>query len=80
MSGETFTPGDRVLVTDPGLSSLRMIMRQATGVEPPPNHHGTVEEIWDDGATIRITFDDGVAAPYPVVDVRRLDGDAGGIA
>lgn len=70
----TFKPGDRVLVTDAGLASLRAIMRQATGVEPTPNHHGTVDELWDDGH-ILITFDDGGAAPYPSFEVQHLTED-----
>lgn len=64
-------PGDRVMVTDPGLATLRAIMREATGKEPPPNHHGTVEEIWTDG-TVLIYFDDGASAPYPPSDVVKL--------
>lgn len=67
-----FKRGDRVLVTDPALANLREIMRQATGREPTPNHHGTVYEVWDDGATILIYFDDGVGAPYPAAEVERL--------
>jgi hypothetical protein len=69
---DVFSAGDRVYVIDPGLAQLREIMRSATGTEPKPNHHGTVEEIWEGGSTILINFDDGVAAPYPVEQVRRL--------
>lgn len=65
-------PGDRVYVTDPGLAALREIMRQATGQEPAPNHHGTVEEVHDDG-TIEIIFDDGQWAPYPAAQTRHLE-------
>ena len=72
-SAHTFEPGDRVYVTDPALARLRDVMRQATGTEPKPNHHGTVNEIWDDGDTILIYFDDGAGAPYPVDQVRHLD-------
>lgn len=68
----TFARGNRVYVTDQGLAKLREIMRSATGAEPKPNHHGTVEEVWDDGNTILIYFDDGVGAPYPVDEVRHL--------
>jgi hypothetical protein len=68
----TFARGNRVYVTDPALAELREIMRSATGAEPKPNHHGTVEEVWDDGDTILIHFDDGVGAPYPVDEVRHL--------
>jgi hypothetical protein len=72
-----FNAGDRVYVIDPALARLRDILRCATGVEPPPNHHGTVDEMWDDG-TVLITFDeDGVeaagnSAPYPPAEVRSL--------
>jgi hypothetical protein len=69
-----FKPGDRVYVADPGLAELRAIMRRATGKEPPPNHHGTVEEVWPNG-TVLIDFDDGCAAPYPPAEVRRLTDD-----
>lgn len=77
-----FKPGDRVYVIDAGLDRLRAIMRHATGVEPAPNHHGTVNEVWDDGL-ILIYFDNedgpghGSAAPYPPVDVRHLTEAAG---
>lgn len=67
----TFAHGDRVLVTDPGLAQLRAIMRQATGQEPAPNHHGTVDEVWEDG-TVLINFDDGMGAPYPPDEVEHL--------
>jgi hypothetical protein len=66
-----FKPGDRVFVTDPALAQIRAIMRGATGQEPKPNHHGTVEEVWGDGSVL-IYFDDGVGAPYPVAEVRPL--------
>jgi len=69
---ETFARGDRVFVTDPALAKLREIMRSATGAEPKPNHHGTVEDVWEDGNTILIYFDDGGGAPYPVDEVRHL--------
>jgi hypothetical protein len=69
---DAFTPGDRVGVSDPGLTQLRAIMRSATGQEPAPNHHGTVEEVWDDGSVL-IYFDDGGGAPYPAADVYHLD-------
>jgi hypothetical protein len=51
-------------------------MKQVTGEEPSPNHHGTVEEIWDNGNTLLIYFDDGGGAPYPVEDVRHLTEEA----
>ncbi len=72
-----FEPGDRVFVTDPGLAHLRAIMRNATGQEPAPNHHGVVEEVWDDG-NVLICFDDGVGAPYPPSEIRHLTNDTGG--
>lgn len=73
-----FSAGDRVYVTDLGLAMLREIMRQATGTEPAPNHHGTVEEVWEEDGMVLIAFDeDGVeaagnAAPYPLDEVRAL--------
>lgn len=69
-----FKHGDRVYVTDPALAALRDIMRNATGSEPPPNHHGTVEEVWEDG--VLIYFDDGSGASYPFNEVRHLDTDS----
>jgi hypothetical protein len=75
-------PGDRVFVTDPALAAMRDIMFRATG-SAPPNHHGTVDEIFDDG-TILINFDSedgegvGNAAPYPPDEVRLLGSDKDG--
>lgn len=69
----SFQPGDRVYVTDPALARMRAIMRSA-GLDPKPNHHGTVEEIWESG-DILINFDDGVGAPYPVAEVRHLGAE-----
>ena len=72
-----FSVGDRVYVTDPALAHMRAIMRQATGVEPSPNHHGTIDEVYDDGMLL-IVFDEGGiegagnAAPYPPHEVRML--------
>ena len=65
-----FKAGDRVQVIDPALDQLRDIMRRATGEEPSPNHHGTVDRVEDD--EILINFDDGGCAPYPRKDVRPL--------
>jgi hypothetical protein len=59
---EKLKPGDRVYVDDPGLAQLRALMR-SFGETPKPNHHGTVEEVYDD--TVLIYFDDGAGAPYP---------------
>lgn len=70
-----FKKGDRVYVVDAGLAAIRDIMRRATGQEPEPNHHGTVEEVWDN-EDILIYFDDGVGAPYPVTDVRHLGDES----
>lgn len=64
--------GDRVQVTDPALAQMREIMRRS-GIEPKPNHTGTVSKVWDD--SILIDFDDGCAAPYPFAEVIPLDGD-----
>ncbi|MEN0070589.1 MAG: hypothetical protein AAGC63_06225 [Propionicimonas sp.] len=62
--------GDRVEVLDPGLAELRRIMRQATGREPTPNHHGLLQEIDDE--TGYVLFDDtGQTAPYPLTALRR---------
>jgi len=66
-----FKHGDRVLVLDPALAQLRAIMRSATGEDPAPNHHGTVEEVMGSG-NILIYFDDGGGAPYPASEVRHL--------
>lgn len=77
MSGDHVTKGDRVFVVDEGLARLRDIMRRATGSAPPPNHFGTVEEVWDDG-TVLIAFDEngiegaGNVAPYPPGEVFLL--------
>ena len=65
--------GDRVEVRDEGLAKLRDIMRRATGKEPEPNHLGKVEEIWEEGRTILVLFDDDYAAPYPADMVFRLE-------
>lgn len=68
-----FRPGQRVLVTDPALKAMREILRarMPAGKEMAPNHHGTVESVWDDG-TVLINFDDGGCAPYPDAEVRLL--------
>jgi hypothetical protein len=63
-----FKVGDKVKVNDPGLAMLRKFMPDG-----PPNHHGEVLEIWDDGDTLLIDFPIGddnpeehsQAAPYP---------------
>ena len=65
-----FKPGDRVYVTDPALAELRAIMSRF-GHDAEPNHHGTVEEVWDSGSVL-INFDDGGGAPYPLAEVRHL--------
>jgi hypothetical protein len=76
MTTDQFKPGDRVYVTDPGLAELRAIMRRY-GHEAPPNHHGTVHEITEEG-NVLIYFDSedgpgqGSAAPYPLDEVRHL--------
>jgi hypothetical protein len=78
VTGRGFNPGDRVYVIDSGLERLRQIMRDATGEEPPPNHHGTVDQDWGDSILINFDDDDrgagqGAAAPYPRAQVRHLD-------
>jgi hypothetical protein len=39
----------------------------------PPNHHGVVEEIWDDGALLILFDDTESSAPYPPQLVKRRD-------
>ena len=68
--------GDPVEVIDEGLAILRRMMKQA-GVDVPPNHHGIIDEILDDG-TIMVRFPIGgddpeehsQIAPYPPSKVR----------
>ena len=68
----TFSPGDLVEVLCPGLASLRAICPDL-----PPNHHGTVKEIEDNGMVL-IEFPIGEddikehsqVAPYPLDQVR----------
>ncbi len=66
------TIGQRVYVLDQGLAELRSIMLRATGSQPKPNHHGNNAELWDEGQTVLIDFDDGAAAPYPAAQARPL--------
>lgn len=72
-----FRPGDRVYVTDPALAELRAIMRRATGDEPAPNHHGTVDEVGDGMVVVVFDGPEGPAtsnaAPYQLDEVRHLD-------
>ncbi len=68
--GEPFKVGDLVEVLDPGLAMLRDLYP-----DMPPNHHGSVGEIWDDGQ-ILVYFplegkDHSQGAPYPVEMVRH---------
>lgn len=69
----TLKVGDKVEVLDPGLARLRALMPDA-----PPNHYGTVAEIWDDGSILiefPIGYDDpeqhSQIAPYPRHMVRK---------
>lgn len=71
---EIIKAGDRVYVTDPALAELRAIMSRF-GHEAAPNHHGTVEQVWD-GDMVLIHFDDGAGAPYPTDMVRHLTTEA----
>jgi len=72
-----FIVGDPVEVLDEGLAMLRRIMPNA-----PPNHHGWVHEIWDDG-TILVELSIGddnpdehsQVAPYPPHEVRHRQGE-----
>lgn len=68
-----FKVGDPVAVNDPGLRRLRDLMTQQ-GRQVKPNHHGTVDEIFEDGYLL-ILFDDGQAAPYPPDMVRHRKED-----
>lgn len=78
MTTDSFRKGDRVYVTDPALAELRRIMTQATG-SARPNHHGTVDEVYDDQVVIVFDGEDGPAtsnaAPYPVDEVVHLPVD-----
>jgi hypothetical protein len=65
-------PGMRVADMDPGLAMMREIMRRS-GVEPEPNHHGTVRKV--DGDTAYVDYDDGMYAPCPVAQLRPLPKD-----
>jgi hypothetical protein len=73
-----FKPGDRVYVTDSALARMRQIMREATGVEPAPNHHGTVDQVARGFVYINFDNEDGPGqgscAPYPPAEVRHLLG------
>lgn len=65
-----YAVGDLVEVLDEGLAMLRRLMPNM-----PPNHHGKVSEIWDDG-TILVEFplsgeNHSQAAPYPASMVRK---------
>ena len=67
--------GDLVMVDDPGLKALRIAMQRATR-KSPPNHHGTVAEILDNGMIlVEFPLSDGGSqvAPYPLKQVRRRD-------
>lgn len=74
---ETLQPGDPVVVEDEGLAMLRRLMPGA-----PPNNHGWVRSIEDDG-TVGVLFpiggDDPMEhsqlAPYPAGKVRRRPGE-----
>ena len=65
--------GDNVEVLCPGLAILRSLCP-----DMPPNHHGTVHEIMDDGG-IMVCFpigdedpeDHSQIAPYPPEQVRK---------
>lgn len=68
-----FKVGDKVLVLDKGLAMLRAIMPDA-----PPNHHGVIHEVWDNGEYL-VCFpigDDPInehsqVAPYPEAEIRH---------
>jgi len=52
--------GDKVEVLDEGLANLRKLQPQQ-----PPNHHGIIDEIWQDGSLLILFDDTRQAAPYP---------------
>lgn len=65
-----YAVGDLVEVLDEGLAMLRRLMPNM-----PPNHHGKVAEIWDDGQ-ILVEFplsgeNHSQVAPYPASMVRK---------
>lgn len=62
--------GDKVEVLDEGLRTLRETMERITGKPAPPNHHGSVEEVWDTGEVL-VQFEDGQSAPYEAHQVAR---------
>ena len=67
---ETLAAGDPVEVLCPGLAMLRRLMPNM-----PPNHHGTVAEVWADGQ-ILVEFplsgdNHSQVAPYPKSMVRK---------
>jgi hypothetical protein len=74
MTERGFEKGDRVKVLDEGLKMLRDLMKRQ-GREVQPNHHGFVDEVWEDGDLL-IVFDDGQGAPYPPSMVRHLEDDS----
>lgn len=68
--------GDRVAVDDWGLKRLREIMRDGTGQEPAPNHHGVIIEIWSDESVLVEFDDDHSASPWPMAQLTRLPAPA----
>lgn len=75
MNDKLFVVGDLVEVLDPGLKIIRNLFP-----DMPPNHHGKVAEIWDDG-TILVEFpiegegdeEHSQVAPYPASMVRHRE-------
>ena len=69
-SANGYAVGDLVEVLDEGLAMLRRLMPNM-----PPNHHGKVAAIWDDGK-ILVEFplsgeNHSQVAPYPASMVRK---------
>jgi len=73
---ELFEVGAEVQVNCPGLRAQRELMR-GFGIDPEPNHHGFVSEVWSDTTPVQylIQFPDGQVSPYPasMVVVRCAD-------
>ena len=65
-----FKVGDRVADTDPGLAMMRQIM----GPGAEPNHYGTIQELWAEGALVQA--DDGYQYPVPYSNLKHLKDES----
>ena len=71
---DEFQVGDKVLVLDRGLAQLRAICP-----DMPPNHHGRIAEIREDGDLLiefpisggKDSYDHSQVVPYPPHEVRK---------